>query len=75
MTAPKRIDGFDPVRCWCGVKGDPDDMFADDLDATCGGMGVLHCYCGGDQCVCHNHGEVECDGCEDCVQTYDEDEP
>lgn len=36
------------------------------LDNCCGGAGVLHCYCGGDQCVCGNFGEVECDGCEDC---------
>ena len=36
------------------------------LDKTCGGMGVLYCHCGGDLCVCHNHGEVECFGCEDC---------
>lgn len=27
---------------------------------------MLYCICGGDFCVCHNHGEVECDGCEDC---------
>jgi hypothetical protein len=36
------------------------------LDATCGGTGYLHCYCGGDLCVCGNFGETECYGCEDC---------
>jgi hypothetical protein len=27
---------------------------------------TLDCRCGGDLCVCHNHGSVECDGCIDC---------
>lgn len=36
------------------------------LDNCCGGTRSLHCYCGGDQCVCGNFGEVECPGCEDC---------
>jgi hypothetical protein len=39
---------------------------ADGLDDTCGGTGILHCYCGGDFCCCGNFGEVECPGCEDC---------
>lgn len=26
------------------------------LDPGCGGTGVLHCYCGGDFCVCGNFG-------------------
>lgn len=56
------------MTCWCGVKN---PFFSRHLDQTCGGAGVLHCYCGGDLCVCHNHGEVECDGCEDCEETSD----
>lgn len=54
------------VKCWCG---ETDAYFSDEddgLESGCGGSGVLHCYCGGDLCVCHNHGEVECPGCEDC---------
>lgn len=39
---------------------------AEGLDDTCGGTGTLHCYCGGDFCVCGNFGEVQCSGCEDC---------
>lgn len=31
-------------------------------------MGILNCYCGGDLRLCHNHGETECFGCEDCEQ-------
>lgn len=56
----------DIITCWCGVRGTYEELFEDDLDDTCGGLGVLHCYCGGDFCICHNHGEVPCDGCEDC---------
>ena len=48
--------------CWCGEK----DPYCAPVEGTCGGTGMLICYCGGDQCVCHNHGEVECFGCEDC---------
>ncbi len=66
--------------CWCGAKGTYDEMFAE-TDENCGGTGTLNCYCGGDFCVCHNHGEVECDGCEDCesqepddYEDYDDDE-
>ena len=31
------------------------------------------CYCGGDLCVCANHGEIECMGCEDCEPEQDDD--
>jgi hypothetical protein len=51
-----------PDRCWCGVEN---PYFAP-LPPTCGGYFVYECDCGGDQCVCHWHGEVECDGCPDC---------
>jgi len=55
------------IRCWCGESGTYDELFADDLDGPpCGGLGVLHCFCGGDFCVCHHHGEAECPGCEEC---------
>jgi hypothetical protein len=56
------------ITCWCGVQGTFDELFDDALfDQPCGGSGYLDCYCGGDQCVCHHHGqEVECPGCEDC---------
>ena len=61
-------DDFDPViTCWCGARGTYDELFDDsDADGGCGGSGVVHCYCGGDLCVCHHHGEYECPGCEDC---------
>jgi hypothetical protein len=59
--------------CWCGVKN---PYFAPVHHETCGGTGMINCYCGGDQCVCHNHGEVECFGCAECDQSddYDDDE-
>lgn len=60
---PRQERGF-TGPCWCGAKKGWSSL--DDLDSTCGGMGVLYCYCGGDLCVCHNHGEIQCDGCEDC---------
>jgi hypothetical protein len=56
------------ITCWCGERGTYEELFDDDVPDTCGGLGVLHCSCGGDSgfCVCHNHGEMECPGCEDC---------
>lgn len=63
-------DALDPdpiITCWCGATGTYDELFDDDgLDDRCGGLGELHCQCGGDLCVCHHHGAVECPGCEDC---------
>lgn len=57
----------DQITCWCGATGTYEDLFDDStLPDRCGGSGTLHCECGGDFCVCHHHGEVECDGCEDC---------
>lgn len=57
-----------PFECWCGAKGTYEEL-CDPLGlppGNCGGAGYKICECGGDQCVCHHHGEVECDGCEDC---------
>lgn len=51
-----------PDKCWCGTRR---PYFAP-LPGRCGGYGHISCFCGGDFCVCHNHGDVECDGCEDC---------
>lgn len=48
--------------CWCGVE----NPYYAPVHENCGGMGIIDCHCGGDLCVCHNHGEVECLGCEDC---------
>ncbi len=60
------------MTCWCGEEG---AHFDDDgLDLRCGGLGTLYCRCGGDLCVCHNHGEVFCDGCPDCEDPDDRDE-
>jgi hypothetical protein len=62
-------------ECWCGVVGEYDELYSDeDLEETCGGTGVLHCFCGGDFCVCHNHGEVPCHGCEDCDDCGEDDD-
>jgi hypothetical protein len=65
-------EGGFTAPCWCGAKRGW--CSTADLDSTCGGMGTLYCYCGGDLCVCHNHGEVECDGCEDCEGDSDDDD-
>ena len=55
------------IECWCGAVGTYEELFdVNHLDTTCGGSGVLYCYCGGDFCMCHYHGELDCDGCEDC---------
>ena len=69
------------IECCCGAKGTFEELFDSEVyEQTCGGSGILNCECGGDFCVCHHHGEVECDGCEDCddqdddFNEYEEDE-
>lgn len=59
-------------RCWCGETNPYYADTSDGLDPRCGGLGLLFCHCGGDLCICHNHGEVECFGCEDCRGCDDE---
>jgi hypothetical protein len=51
------------IKCWCGEKN---PHYSTLIASGCGGTGGRQCLCGGDQCICHNHGEVQCDGCEDC---------
>lgn len=68
------LDDEDEFTCWCGAKGAYEDLCdLTALEEGCGGTGTIHCYCGGDQCVCHNHGSMDCDGCEDCGQDVDDD--
>jgi hypothetical protein len=50
------------VACWCGERR----PYFGPLPARCGGFGHSPCLCGGEGCVCHHHGDIECDGCEDC---------
>lgn len=50
------------TKCWCGIR----DAYFAPVGGTCAGTGSLDCICGGDFCICCNHGEVECDGCRDC---------
>lgn len=62
------------ITCWCGATGTFDELFDQDVyEQHCGGSGTLHCECGGDFCVCHHHGEVECEGCPDCEADEDDD--
>lgn len=50
--------------CWCGVEN---PHYEDDGVAYgCSGSGEVDCDCGGDTCVCHNHGTLVCIGCENC---------
>lgn len=56
-------DDDDTAPCWCGEE----HPHYEPLPATCGGLGTIECECGGDGlCVCHNHGGIDCDGCEEC---------
>lgn len=79
-TTPDAVSGADDSRssrgatadlckCWCGASGTIETLFSDEpYGESCGGTGVIYCECGGDGlCVCHHHGELECDGCEDCL--------
>jgi hypothetical protein len=59
------------ITCWCGEKGTYEQLFQDHGDSSCGGSGTITCYCGGDLCVCHNHGYFECPGCPDCEDDDD----
>ena len=74
MTEPKEPEVDDGlIHCWCGAVGEYEELFYDlFLDSSCGGSGTLHCDCGGDQCVCHHHGEAECPGCPDCEGDEDD---
>ena len=54
----------DDESCWCGEQHPA--YLTGGLAATCDGSGFLECRCGGDQCVCYHHGEVECPGCSEC---------
>lgn len=61
------------ITCWCGAKGTYAELFDDsDAEGGCGGSGIIDCMCGGDFCVCHNHGEYECPGCDDCEREGDD---
>lgn len=53
-------------RCWCGTRRPYRETSRALLSLSCAGTGELDCLCGGDQCVCHNHGAVECYGCGSC---------
>ncbi len=68
--------GDEIITCWCGATGTFAELFSYDyINRSCGGSGSINCYCGGDQCVCHHHGSIDCDGCEDCEsdEDYDDD--
>ena len=67
----KREGQLPAPECWCGVK----NPYFHPQRGGCGGSGYFNCHCGGDICVCHNHGEMECFGCEDCRfdEDYDDD--
>jgi len=48
----------------------PDEYEYDDFDDrddewcdTCQGTRVVECLCGGDLCICENHGEKPCPSC------------
>jgi hypothetical protein len=61
------------ITCWCGAQGTYEELFDESgLEDGCNGTGSVNCFCGGDQCVCHFHGETECPGCKDCEWGEDE---
>ena len=46
-----------------------------DFPDGCGNLGILMCDgCGGDTCVCPCGGELDCHGCPECADGYEEDE-
>ncbi len=71
----KPIEDDEEIECWCGARGTSEELFDRGVfRGTCGGMGFLQCECGGDFCICHHHGEVECPGCDDCLADDFEDD-
>lgn len=55
--------------CYCGEHR---AWFSrEPYEETCDGLGLLNCFCGGDMCVCHHHGETECLGCVECAEEGD----
>lgn len=41
--------------------------------SDCGGLGMLLCDgCGGDLCVCHCGGQMDCEGCDRCSDRDDD---
>ena len=69
---PGDLDPDGLWTCWCGAQGTYEELFDDStLGDSCGGLGELQCECGGDFCVCHHHGAVECPGCPDCESEED----
>lgn len=73
MSQIAENDNEELFTCWCGATGTYEELFCDDLGEGCGGLGFIDCHCGGDLCVCHNHGEIECPGCDDCEGDEDDD--
>jgi hypothetical protein len=74
MSDPE-LDDDELITCWCGAVGTYEELFDfSGLDHCCGGSGELHCECGGDLCVCHHHGSIECPGCADCEPAGDFDD-
>lgn len=72
IMAEEEDDGLTLKECpACGMS--PAWFSLEGLDEGCSGNGFVNCYCGGDQCVCHNHGEMECPGCDDCQEDADDD--
>jgi hypothetical protein len=69
-------DDDEEITCWCGVSGTYDELYNDvGIEAGCGGTGHVDCYCGGDQCVCHHHGQqLDCPGCDECPEREDDDD-
>ena len=66
-TQPDPVPEECTFTCWCGAQGTYEELFDESgLEDCCAGTGSLNCFCGGDQCVCHFHGQTECNGCEDC---------
>lgn len=61
-----------PTPCWCGEE----NPLYEDVMGPCDGSGDCECRCGGDTCICHNHGYGLCPGCEECEgdddDTWDE---
>lgn len=75
MSAQAIDEDNEIIECWRGARGTYNQLFDDgDMDGGCGGLGMLNCHCGGDLCICHNHGEIECFGCDDCEPEYDDDD-
>ena len=50
-------------NCFDDEYGHPDNLDGEEYCYVCSDTGSIPCHCGGDLCICLNHGEKPCPNC------------